>query len=226
MVDVSKFSLIKQGAEARLYTGQFLGENVVVKERFSKKYRHPMLDTQLTKDRHRAEARSLLKCKQIGVRAPTMYLCDQVTSTIVMEHLSQGVTAKAYIDKLLEQNDFRDELTALAKMIGQTVAKMHASGLIHGDITTSNILVLDVLDDVSLVMIDFGLSFQEGSAEDKGVDLYVLERALLSTHPNTEWLFQEICSSYQESYQGSNVAEVIKKFEEIRLRGRKRTMVG
>jgi len=223
MVDVSKLSLIKQGAEARLYTGQFLGENVVVKERFSKKYRHPMLDTQLTKDRHRAEARSLLKCKQIGVRAPTMYLCDQVTNTIVMEHLSQGVTAKAYIDKQLEQNESRDELTALAKIIGHTVAKMHASGLIHGDITTSNILVLD---DVSLVMIDFGLSFQEGSAEDKGVDLYVLERALLSTHPNTEWLFQEICSSYQESYQGSNVAEVIKKFEEIRLRGRKRTMVG
>jgi len=228
MVDVSKFSLVQQGAEARLYTGQFLGENVVVKERFSKKYRHPTLDTQLTKDRHRAEARSLLKCKQIGVRAPTMYLCDQVTNIIVMEHLNQGVTAKAYIDKLLEQNDRRDKLTALAKMIGSTVAKMHASGLIHGDITTSNILVInsDTDDDVSLVMIDFGLSYQEGSPEDKGVDLYVLERALLSTHPNTEWLFQEICSSYQDSYQGSNVAEIIKKFEEIRLRGRKRTMVG
>ena len=86
----------------------------------------------------------------------------------------------------------RDKLTALAKMIGSTVAKMHASGLIHGDITTSNILVInsDTGDDVSLVMIDFGLSYQEGSPEDKGVDLYVLERALLSTHPNTEWLFQ------------------------------------
>ena len=39
MVDLQKFSLVKQGAEARLYTGQFLGQEVVVKERFSKKYR-------------------------------------------------------------------------------------------------------------------------------------------------------------------------------------------
>ena len=79
--------------------------------------------------------------------------------------------------------------------------------------------------DISLVMIDFGLSFQEGSAEDKGVDLYVLERALLSTHPNTEWLFQEICDSYKKS-SGSQAGEIVKKFEDIRMRGRKRTMVG
>ena len=39
MVDLDKFSLVKQGAEARLYTGHFLGQEVVVKERFSKKYR-------------------------------------------------------------------------------------------------------------------------------------------------------------------------------------------
>ena len=66
---------------------------------------------------------------------------------------------------------------------------------------------------------------KEGSAEDKGVDLYVLERALLSTHPNTEWLFQEMMDSYKQQY-GKGVGEVVKKFEEIRLRGRKRTMVG
>ena len=79
--------------------------------------------------------------------------------------------------------------------------------------------------ETSLVMIDFGLSFQEGSAEDKGVDLYVLERALLSTHPNTEWLFQEICDSYKKA-SGSLASEIVKKFEDIRMRGRKRTMVG
>ena len=57
--------MFKQGAEARLYTGTFLGREVVVKERFSKKYRHPALDTQLTRDRHRAEARALVKCRQV-----------------------------------------------------------------------------------------------------------------------------------------------------------------
>jgi len=225
MVDLERFSLVKQGAEARLYTGQFLGQEVVVKERFNKKYRHPALDTQLTKDRHKAEARSLLKCKQIGVRAPTMFLCDNSSSVIVMQNLSHAVTAKECIDNLLAQ-DNKDDLVKLAKMIGSVVARMHKSGLIHGDITSSNILVEQSEESgYNLVMIDFGLSSLEGTAEDKGVDLYVLERALLSTHPNTEWLFQEIIKTYKQEY-GKPVGEVIKKFDEIRLRGRKRTMLG
>ena len=90
--------------------------------------RHPTLDTQLTKDRHKSEARSLLKCKQIGVSAPTMFLCDNVTNTIVMENISTGVTAKQYIDTRLGQEESRQELVSLAKMIGHTVAKMHSAG--------------------------------------------------------------------------------------------------
>ena len=184
MVDLEKFVMIKQGAEARLYTGSFLGQEAVIKERFSKKYRHPELDTQLTRDRHKAEARSLLKCKQVGVRAPTMFLCDNNTNTIVMENIVTGDTAKLYIDTCLAEinksdgTEARNKLITLAKKIGQTVAKMHSagkkhpvsitvsiysnliSGLIHGDITTSNILVDKNHSEISLVMIDFGLSFQ------------------------------------------------------------------
>lgn len=234
MVDTDQFAVFKQGAEARLYTGTFLGREVVVKERFSKKYRHPALDTQLTRDRHRAEARALVKCRQVGVRCPAMLLCDQVTSTIVMENLAPASTAKLHIDTLLGrlqteagEAEARAGLVTLARTIGATVARLHAAGLIHGDITTSNILVDTSKQELELVMIDFGLSFQEGSAEDKGVDLYVLERALLSTHPDTEWMFREICAGYTEAAGGAARAkEVMAKFEEIRLRGRKRTMVG
>ena len=187
--------------------------------------RHPALDSQLTKDRHRAEARSLLKCKQIGVRVPTMFLCDSTQFIIVMQNLSQASTAKDCINKLLGENN-RDQLVKLAREVGGVVAKMHQAGLIHGDLTSSNILVEKTADSTyQLSMIDFGLSSLEGSAEDKGVDLYVLERALLSTHPNTEWLFQEMMDHYKLQY-GKGVGEVVRKFEEIRLRGRKRTMVG
>ena len=187
--------------------------------------RHPALDSQLTKDRHRAEARSLLKCKQIGVRVPTMFLCDSTQFIIVMQNLSQASTAKDCINKLLGENN-RDQLVRLAREVGGVVAKMHQAGLIHGDLTSSNILVEKTADSTyQLSMIDFGLSSLEGSAEDKGVDLYVLERALLSTHPNTEWLFQEMMDHYKLQY-GKGVGEVVRKFEEIRLRGRKRTMVG
>ena len=119
--------------------------------------RHPILDVQLTKDRHKSEVRSLLKCKQIGVRVPTMYLCDQVTNTIVMERLVSSSTVKVVIDQLLAQGE-QQELRTLASNIGDTVARLHRAGLIHGDITTSNILVSSA--DNSLVMIDFGLSYQ------------------------------------------------------------------
>jgi len=223
-MDLTSYQLFKQGAEAKLYTGTFLGQDVVVKERFSKKYRHPALDSQLTKDRHKAEVRALLRCKQIGVCVPTMYLCDNITTTIIMQNMANSITARDFINNMLEQNN-KAELSKLAMLIGETVAKMHSNGLIHGDITTSNILVISSDTSINLAMIDFGLSFQEGVAEDKGVDLYVLERAFLSTHPNTEEIFEEILDAYKKK-AGKQAGEVFKKFEEIRLRGRKRTMVG
>merc|ERR1712112_322072 len=113
----------------------------------------------------------------------------------------------------------------IARLIGSTVALFHHHHLIHGDITTSNLLVLGTGDHTKLAVIDFGLSFQEGVAEDKGVDLYVLERAFLSTHPNTEKLFTEVLDAYSAD-AGAASTEVMKKFEEIRMRGRKRTMLG
>ena len=75
--------------------------------------------------------------------------------------------------------------------------------------------------------IDFGLGDFSGTPEDKGVDLYVLERALISAHPNTEFMFEAILQSYGEELENSKMRQaVLKKYEEIRLRGRKRDMVG
>lgn len=225
MVDLTAFSMIKQGAEARLYSGTFMEQKVIVKERFSKKYRHPELDKQLTKDRHKAEARALMRCKQIGVRAPTLYLCDNLSHSLVMDEMVGCTTARDFIDSALVSGD-TGGLERLADLVGGTVGQMHLAGLIHGDITTSNMLVVQTAGEFQLVMIDFGLSFQEGVAEDKGVDLYVLERALLSTHPNTEHVFARMLAAYKKKLRGKGAEEVVEKFEEIRLRGRKRTMLG
>ena len=86
-----------------------------------------------------------------------MFLCDNSTHVIVMQNLNQAVTAKDCINNLLTQEN-RDDLILLAGLIGSVVARMHKSGLIHGDITTSNILVENSDSGYSLVMIDFGLS--------------------------------------------------------------------
>ena len=239
MVDLSRgFTVFKQGAEARLHRGTFLDLKAVAKERFPKKYRHPQLDRQLTRDRVKGEARSLVRAKMLGVLTPTVFLADLESGVIVMEDLGETtVTARDYIKGITEEKGSDDErLLALGGEIGRTVAKLHCGGVIHGDLTTSNILVETSSSGGScprLVMIDFGLGFAEGSPEDKGVDLYVLERALLSTHPNTEALFKAILEGYEKETKSSSGGggrkvchEVLAKFEDVRMRGRKRTMVG
>lgn len=75
-----------------------------------------------------------------------------------------------------------------------------------------------------VVLIDFGLASQSLQDEDRAVDLYVLERAFGSTHPRTEPLFTEVLSGYKESYKGASSA--LKRLEEVRMRGRKRSMIG
>lgn len=106
--------------------------------------------------------------------------------------------------------------------IGRSVAALHVGNLVHGDLTTSNMMVRE--SDRRLVMIDFGLSYTSSNAEDKGVDLYVLERAFTSAHSRIPGLFDTVLEAYRQ--HSPEAAAVLAKFKEIRLRGRKRTMVG
>ena len=221
------FTLVKQGAEAKLHVGSFLGQRVIAKERFPKKYRHPAIDQQLTKKRFKAELKLLVRCKRLGIRTPTIYFADADKSFFIMEYLSEAVTSRDLINSVRagETEADRARLTRVLKGIGETVAKLHNDGVIHGDLTTSNILV-DAGNGDELVLIDFGLGFSEGSAEDKGVDLYVLERAFLSTHPNMEEQFAVLLDAYKSTLNKGERRVVVAKYEEIRMRGRKRTMVG
>ena len=217
----------KQGAEARLFTSVFYGKPCIVKERFTKSYRHPQLDKSLTAQRMKAEVRTMLRCRTLGIPTPTIYFVNMETSSIYMEHVKDAVTLRQYIEDIQKKHPetFKKILTPLADVIGKLLAKMHSNNIVHGDLTTSNMLLKGESSDCVLVLIDFGLSFGAMLAEDKGVDLYVLERALLSTHPNTECLFDTILESYKTEYK-KGASEVISKLDEIRLRGRKRTMVG
>ncbi|CAL8096806.1 unnamed protein product [Orchesella dallaii] len=229
--------LFKQGAEARLFTGSFFGRKTIVKERFSKKYRHPELDERLTKERMRAELKGLMRCKNIGIWTPAVYFVGSKSNTVHMELLENVDTVNIYIGKLLMgcvdgscDVQCTNKLKQLAEEVGITVGKMHLAGIIHGDLTTSNILIdtTNVENESTkpkLALIDFGLSHVDNSAEDKGVDLYVLERALTSTFSNIPWFFDIVLTSYRGTYT-SGGEEVFKKLEEIRLRGRKRTMIG
>ncbi|XP_070796130.1 EKC/KEOPS complex subunit TP53RK [Pituophis catenifer annectens] len=216
--------LIQQGAEARLYRGQFLGRPTVMKLRFPKRYRHPTMDERLSHKRTAQEARSLLRCRRAGISAPVVYFVDYVVNCIYLEDIVGSTTVRDYIISQQQSGEGISNLIQLAEKIGEILARMHDEDLIHGDLTTSNMLLRPPAEKLELTLIDFGLSFISGLPEDKGVDLYVLEKAFLSTHPNTEALFEALLKKYSAASKKS--IPVIKKLDEVRLRGRKRSMVG
>lgn len=237
---VEELKILKQGAEAKLYICNYLGKPTLIKERFKKNYRHPDLDTSITKERMKNEARSIVRCKTAGVKTPALYLVDFERRRIYMQHFENSITVKDFIINLKSSNNQGDmnTLDVYAHKIGEVIRKMHENNIIHGDLTTSNMLLVERNasnesenskwlnnTNIDLVLIDFGLSFIDSSTEDKGVDLYVLERALISTHNEYPDLFSKIFEAYK-NYSKNNIKEIISKYEDVRARGRKRTMVG
>ncbi|XP_050073084.1 EKC/KEOPS complex subunit TP53RK [Anopheles maculipalpis] len=234
-----EIKLLKQGAEGKLYIGTYKGKRCLVKERFEKKYRHPALDRQLTRQRIKAEQKAFQRCAAAGLQTPTLFGVDLEGRKLYMEYLDKSRTAKEFIDELTAVAPGKDataspQLRKLAEKIGHVIGVLHRNNLVHGDLTTSNMLLDPVEDGASedaavfpyrLVTIDFGLSHFSDNNEHKGVDLYVLERAILSTHSQLPDLFGLIMEAYRV-HNTNNCKETIAKYEEVRARGRKRTMVG
>ncbi|RYE95295.1 MAG: Kae1-associated serine/threonine protein kinase, partial [Oxalobacteraceae bacterium] len=220
------------------------------KHRPRKAYRHAVLDAKLTKRRILSEARVLQKCLRAGISVPKLYFCDVTRGDLYME-LLPGITVHDFLstsysggsairnkdgDGAIDETDETDERTTM-ETIGETIAAMHAEDIIHGDLTTSNLLVSSSSSSSpppgkggragkrEVWMIDFGLGSPSGGVEEKAVDLYVLERAFLSTHPGAAHLFDTILQAYGKT-GGLGARQVLKRLETVRLRGRKRTMVG
>ena len=136
-----------------------------------------------------------------------MLSVDAHEGYIVMEHID-GVTAKqAIISKL-------HSLSHIASEIGQVIATAHNCDLIHGDLTTSNIL----FRGGKAVLIDFGLAQVSSMVEDKAVDLYVLERAISSTHPEASELFSQILNSYADNMDKNSARTILNKLAEGTVR--------
>ncbi|KYQ89245.1 hypothetical protein DLAC_09899 [Tieghemostelium lacteum] len=227
ITDLTKIGaeLISQGAEAKTFKLNYFGMECIIKERFVKTYRHPTLDSKISNKRILQEIRSLNKCKKNGIDVPGLLFVDIVQTRIMMEFVN-GITVKQFLYNNCEnnyQNTQTPEIIRICREIGQQVCKIHDLNLIHGDLTTSNILLRTSTNN-STVFIDFGLSYTSTLAEDKAVDLYVLERAFISTHPNSESLFNEILQSYKDS--SKNSPSVINRLDQVRLRGRKKLAFG
>jgi TP53 regulating kinase-like protein len=224
MSDPNEWELVFRGAESRVWFGLYNGINVVKKERFVKKYRILDLDLRLTRERIRAEVRAIRKikdkCPQLGRSLPSILFVDD--RNIIMTQIKDSINVCQHLrnNSVQNKNNENQIINELLVSLGQIIAQIHSCGVIHGDLTTSNFLINDTKQ---LVPIDFGLSSFSTSSEDRAVDLYVLERALISTHPNLN--FEILLQSYAKHMDKSGT-DILKKLEAVRLRGRKRIMIG
>lgn len=217
-MDKVEWQLKYQGAESKIWFGKYQGINMVKKERFKKNYRADELDKRLTRERIRAEVKAINKlkekCTELGKMMAT--IMDVTDREIIMTEIEDGQTVCQYINDRKNEN-----IDVVLDKLGKTIALIHKNGIIHGDLTTSNFIIVNSND---LIPIDFGLSSFSTTAEDRAVDLYVLERAFLSTHVNAD--FNRILVTYSNE-MGQTVGEsILKKLDEVRMRGRKRSMVG
>lgn len=187
-----------------------------------------------------------MKCRREGVPVPAVYALDESKGWLCIEWI-EGEVVRVKINEWLrrrkeagtEEGKEEEQLVDLMGRIGSAVGRMHGVGIVHGDLTTSNLMLRPwekgatnghtsedgkSLLEGEVVLIDFGLASQSSADEDRAVDLYVLERAFGSTHPRAESLLHEMLAAYGKSFKGANV--VLKKLEDVRMRGRKRSMLG
>jgi len=204
-------TIIYRGAEAEICLAHYMGHQVVQKRRIRKSYRIKNIDSRLISYRTREEAKLMTEARLYGVSVPIIYDVDLGNGIITMEYL-KGKRIKDILNNLSE-----NERKRICKKIGESIAKFHNNDIIHGDITTSNMILLD--DRVHF--IDFGLGEKSSEMETKGVDLHVLMEALESTHSKYANCFDYVLEGYKKEFKG-NAKSVINKIEEIVKRGRYR----
>jgi Kae1-associated kinase Bud32 len=200
--------LIRRGAEAELRRTEFLGRPAVDKARVPKSYRLTELDDGLRRSRIRTEARLMSEARTAGVSVPILYDIDLGEATITMEFIS-GPTLKEVLDRGGPGS------LPVAREMGRVVGRLHRAGIVHGDLTTSNML----WRDGRIVMIDFSLGGRDRGREARGVDLHLLREGLVSAHARATTYYREVVRGYREVL-GAEADPVIATVKEIESRGR------
>ena len=197
--------VIAQGAEAKI----FMNGNSILKQRFPKSYRLKEIDYKLRGFRTRREAKILQKLEAIKFPAPKLMKNDEKENLVIGK-----------IEGKLLKDSLEKDYKKLSGEIGKKVAMLHNSSIIHGDLTTSNMML-----NKEIFFIDFGLSFFSEKAEDKAVDLHLLKEALESKHYKIGWeCFKIILSAYRK--EAKNGSETLKRLQVVEKRGRYRARKG
>jgi len=181
--------------------------NELIKRRIKKAYRIYKIDEKIRKLRTRSEAKLIEKVSKI-IKTPVIKKVDEKNKEIFLDFIEgKKISEKLEEFSLKKQKE-------ICKKIGETTARIHDRNIIHGDLTTSNM----ILKNNEIYFIDFGLGFISNKIEDKAVDLHLLRQALEAKHFNN-WreLFEEVCKGYEVS---KNSKAVIERLKSVEKRGR------
>jgi TP53 regulating kinase and related kinases len=197
--------IVKRGAEAVIW----MANGHIVKERVKKSYRLPQIDEKLRKLRTRKEASLLLHAKRAGVSVPEVISVLEPEFKVKMEYVD-GKRLKEF----LNETDDKGRKKA-ATMVGKAVGLLHSSGIIHGDLTTSNM----ILREGKVYLIDFGLGDHSKRIESQAIDLSVLREAFKSTHYKyLSILWESFIKGYGQT--NDNFNKVLDALNGIEKRGR------
>jgi len=204
--------LIKKGAEASLYLTDWHGKKVIMKKRLPKKYRPSKLDEQIRTYRTIHEPQLMHEAKKTGVPTPMILLVDVKNATIIMEFV-EGKQVKQLLGEVT-----KSERQSLCLKIGEMIGRLHEHGIIHGDLTTSN-MILDF--EEKIFFVDFGLGEKTKELETRGVDLHLMKRALQSTHFRfSRECFDAVIRGYSKVLDAKTVKSILDKIKQIERRGR------
>jgi len=195
------------GAEATVYLDDNINKSYsrksVDKERSRKSYRHEDIDAVLRKSRTRKESK-ILKTLEKYDFAPK--LIEQKEHNIITEYVD-GIQLKKLLDKDPK----------LAQLIGKNLTIMHDLNIIHGDLTTSNMILSSKGKSQKLYFIDFGLSYNSTRIEDKAVDVHLFKQALESKHYKVA---DKAYKEFLKDYSPKDKKEIMERFNVVEQRGR------
>lgn len=195
--------LLKRGAEADIYVGNWYGKRMISKIRKVKSYRQKSLDDEIRRSRTINEANMISASKMTGVVSPFLYFVDPFYAEIIMEFVDGKIAKDVITPSLCEE-------------IGKYTALLHMNDIIHGDLTTSNFIV-----SKKLVVLDFGLSYYSKRREDRAVDIRLIKEILSSAHVSLyKDAYEGFLLGYSEIYGEYETQKILKNVSEIERRGR------
>jgi TP53 regulating kinase-like protein len=203
---------LHRGAEADLSLSTVGPWKVVVKRRVRKEYRHPSLDELIRRERTISEASIIQEAKTAGAKVPSIIGLDLENHTIVMTHLD-GRVARECLDNLGIVG-----ARNLLRSIGEQIGLLHAAGIVHGDLTTSNVIMSP---SGAPFIVDFGMSRRSVEPEDRGVDLHLLQRSIVASHSqDPSSMMNAMIRGYEQTAGKKVASDTCRKAREIARRGR------